>query len=46
MTEREINEWKVNLKDFKLTKEQQVSVYALIEEDPDDFSLRSVHRQR
>ena len=38
MLDREIIERKVNLKDSKLTKEQKVKVYDLIEERHDVFS--------
>ena len=48
MTDREITEWKVNLKDTRLILEQKVKVYNLIEEHHDACSLwdeRETHPQ-
>ena len=39
MTDREITEWKVNLKDFRMTPVQKANVYDLMEEHNDTFSL-------
>ena len=39
MTDRGIFEWKVNLKDSRLTPEQKAKVYDLIEEHHDAFRV-------